>query len=98
MTPVHNDPFVPLTAAAPKAGERQEFRVTVVRQPEGVQPFRSLEPKAPAAAGAAAAPRGPGCEPRVSVQREAERVTGIRVQCTCGQVIDLACVYQEPAK
>ena len=32
-------------------------------------------------------------EPRVSLQREGERVTGIRVECACGQVIELACSY-----
>jgi len=95
MTPVENEPFVPLTTTVPRSGEHREFRVTVVSQPERVQPFRSLDSKAAAATGRAATPRGPGCEPRVSVQREGDRVTGIRVQCTCGQAIDLACVYPD---
>ncbi len=38
------------------------------------------------------------CEPRISLQREGDRVNGIRIQCTCGQVIDLACVYESPTK
>jgi hypothetical protein len=35
------------------------------------------------------------CEPRVTVQRDGNRVTHLRIQCTCGQVMDLACVYDE---
>jgi len=32
-------------------------------------------------------------DPVVSVQRSGDSVISIRVQCGCGQVIDLACVY-----
>jgi len=35
-------------------------------------------------------------EPRVSVQRDGDRVTHLRIQCTCGQILDLACVYDAP--
>jgi len=34
------------------------------------------------------------CEPRVTLQRDGGRVSSIRVQCSCGQVIELACVYE----
>ena len=37
------------------------------------------------------------CEPKVSLQRDGNRVTGIQVQCSCGQVIELACVYEVTA-
>ena len=30
---------------------------------------------------------------RVVVKREGDKVTGIHIQCSCGQLIDLACVY-----
>jgi len=33
------------------------------------------------------------CEPQVLLQREGERITSIRIQCSCGQVLDLACDY-----
>ena len=36
-------------------------------------------------------------EPRVSVQRDGDRVTHLRIQCTCGQILDLACVYDAPS-
>jgi hypothetical protein len=32
----------------------------------------------------------------VTVQREGDRVTHLRVQCTCGQIMDIACVYDAP--
>ena len=32
-------------------------------------------------------------KPVITLQRTGEVVTSIRVQCGCGQVIDLACVY-----
>ena len=31
--------------------------------------------------------------PTVTLQREGDRITGIRVECSCGQVIELACSY-----
>ena len=32
-------------------------------------------------------------KPSVTLQREGDVVTGIRIQCGCGRVIELACVY-----
>jgi len=86
MTLLRTESFVPLTNA-PASGERREFRVTLIPQPGQPLPFQP-----------AAAPAGKPCEPRVSVQREGDRITGIRVQCSCGQVMDLACVYEPEAK
>ena len=82
-----------MTASVP--GDVQDSRVKVLSEAESAQ---SLKPLAVASAPApgAAAPRGiTGCEPRVSVQREGDRVMSISIQCTCGQVVDLACLYQE---
>lgn len=31
--------------------------------------------------------------PQVTLQRDGDRVTRIRVQCSCGQVAELECVY-----
>lgn len=89
------DAFVPLTTA-PISDERREFRVTVIPQAGQSRTFHSLEQLAPA-------PDSPAnhkkvCEPRVSVQRDGDRVSGIRIQCNCGQVMDLACHYEEPAR
>jgi hypothetical protein len=93
---MNNLEFVPLTAVAPKSGERQEYSVTVLAQSERTETFKLLE-SAPtaAAAGGAAVRHGKTCEPQVAIQREGDQVSGIRIQCGCGQVIELACVYKE---
>jgi hypothetical protein len=95
MTPTPTDSFVPLTTAAPRSGERQDYSVTVLAQSDHTQTFKLLE-SAPAAAASSTSGRGKPCDPRVSIQREGDQVSSIRIQCGCGQVIDLACVYQEP--
>jgi len=91
MTPTQTEPFVPLTPAAPRSGERPEYTVTVLPPSAHTQTFKLLE-----SAHRAAVRPGKTCDPRVSLQRDGDQVSGIRIQCGCGQVIDLACVYQEP--
>jgi len=47
-------------------------------------------------AAALAAPPAPAqnCPPpKVTLQRQGEVVSGIRIQCGCGRVIELSCVY-----
>ena len=98
MTSTQTEPFIPLSNAAVKAGERQEFSVTVVTQAERVQMFKPLETEAANDASAPGTHHGKTCDPRVSIQRDGDVVTGLRIVCGCGQVIDLACLYQEPNK
>ena len=97
MTPQRTQTFVPLTAAS-ALPERRDYSVTVIpgagKKPE--KNFQSLEPLRPAVA--PAVDENKTCEPRVSVQRDGDRVTHLRIQCTCGQVMDLACLYENPAK
>jgi hypothetical protein len=97
MTLQRTEPFVPLTTALP-SGENREFRVTVIPQNGIAQPFQSLEQIATGAAEGSSPNGKKNCEPRLSLQRDGERVTNIRIQCICGQTLDLACVYDEPAK
>lgn len=93
MKPTQTEPFVPLTAAATRPGEAAEYRVNVVSQPGHTQSFRPLTAEATPVSNNAAAHPNKTCEPRVSIQREGDQVTGIRIHCGCGQVIDLACIY-----
>ena len=96
MTLIRTEPFVPLLSKAPSSsGERADFQATIVSQPEQAQKFQSIE-STPFPSGTAAGARA-NCEPRVTLHRDGERVAGIRVECSCGQVIDLACVYQPEA-
>ncbi len=96
MTLLRTESFVPLTAAPAPPG-RREFNVAVIRPDATAENFQSLEPLRTESAHPSAAKKI--CEPRVTVQRDNGRVTHLRVQCTCGQVLDLACNYDAaPAK
>jgi hypothetical protein len=53
--------------------------------------FTSLNTKASPPAPATAAE---ACsKPTVTLQKNGDIVSGIRVQCGCGQVVELACIY-----
>jgi hypothetical protein len=97
MTLQRIEPFVPLTAATP-SHENREFRVTVISQAGLAHPFQTLEQAASATTENTSPIGKRNCEPRLTLQRDGERVTSIRIQCTCGQMMDLACVYDEPPK
>jgi len=92
MTPPKIDQFVPLLATLPSA-DRREFQITVIPQGQQPQSFQSLHSGAGSAGGSKK-----NCEPSLSVQRENGRITRITVQCSCGQTIDLDCVYDEAIK
>jgi hypothetical protein len=92
MNLTRDESFVPLTPAGAPANERPDYRVTVRTHPENVQPFHSFGQNATTPAAGASA----NLEPRLTFQRDGERITAIRLQCTCGHVIELDCVY-EPA-
>ena len=92
MTLLRTESFVPLTTL-PASGEPREFRVTVIPKAGQTHPVHSLEQTAPSPSGFVPG-AGKSCEPRVSLQSEGDRITNIRVQCACGQVMDLACVYE----
>ena len=83
-----NEPFVPLSKNAMPGQNRTDFRVSIVSDAENSRPFQPL--------GHASGKIGAGvpCEPHVTLQRDGGRVSAIRIQCSCGQVIELACVYE----
>jgi len=98
------DSFVPLSAA-PAPSAPREFRVAILNghdhgkeenaaQKAGFQTLEAPRPSAFTAVGSAEKKIG---EPRVTVQRDGDRITHLRIQCTCGMVMDLACVYDAPA-
>lgn len=78
-----NEPFVPMQPAAKSSPSRSDFRVAIVSGAENLRPFQPL--------GQAGHPG----EPRVTLQRDGGRVSAIRVQCSCGQVIEIECVYEK---
>ena len=94
MTLHRTESFVPLTTL-PNSGEQREFRIAIVPRSEQSQPLQSLDQPEPPPSGSGA---GKICEPRVFLQCDGDRVTNIRVQCSCGQIMDLACVYEAATK
>ena len=97
MTLQKTESFVPLTKKA-TTDESREFRVTVIPQANQKQSFQTLEPSAfkPAEAGCLNGKKHG--EPHLTLQRDGDRITNIRIQCGCGQVMELACVYDAPSK
>ena len=53
--------------------------------------FAPLRAHAPAVCADAGSPSSR--EPVVTLQKDGDRVIGIRIECGCGQVIELACSY-----
>jgi hypothetical protein len=79
--------FTPLVSATPASHDSM---------------FAAIQVKGVASTSAQAAAASPGnngagtgacSKPVVTLKRNGATVSGIRVQCGCGQVIDLACVY-----
>jgi hypothetical protein len=86
------DAFVPLLLSPGKTKENagSGFRLKVMPQPAAGAACHAPPPATPThppPAGHSSA------EPVVTVEKAGERITGIRIQCGCGQVIELACVY-----
>ena len=97
MTLQKTESFLPLTSATP-ANTNREFRITVVPQTDSAPPFKNL-----GQASTTAADGGPGhtnknCEPRLSLEHDGGRISNIRILCSCGQVMELACVYDESVR
>jgi hypothetical protein len=87
--------FAPLVLPA-RSSDQAAFTplaLTVVKGATGVAPAFAGAPKAvhPGPPN----PGAPACAPVVTLQRSGDLISGIRIQCSCGQVIELNCVYGE---
>ncbi len=90
MTKTASDPFVPFgpgTFGARSGAPSPNLKV--VPKEAGAESFSPFSPNAGGHAHGAA---GAG-QPTITLQKEGDRVVGIRVECGCGQVIELACSY-----
>jgi hypothetical protein len=85
-----SDQFTPLAIGSlPPAGPSAETGAKSAAPVPAPSPFAALPP----ASGAASAPEAHD-KPQVTLLRNATGVvTGIRVQCSCGRVTELNCVY-----
>lgn len=91
-------PLTPQLAANPKPAGAP----SAPSKPSALTPFRSLDQLLQASAAStdaampAPAPSGDPCAgqpPTIELQRQNGQITGIRVQCACGRVTQLECVY-----
>lgn len=85
-----NEPFVPLSKANAPGQSRSDLRIAIVTEPEKLRTFQPLGQSGNKTSASSQ------CEPRMTLQRDGDRISTIRIQCTCGQVIELACIYQVP--
>jgi hypothetical protein len=83
-----SDTFTPLVTTPVSSGEAGMFLLKVLPQAEAKAVFEPL------AGAARPEPPAKSCAPpSVTLQRQGEMVSGIRIECGCGQVIELACVF-----
>jgi len=82
------DPFVPFVTAPISQGDMARFQLKVLPQHEAKAVFEPL-----ANGGQPAQPAKTCGQPSVTLQRQGEVVSAIRIECGCGQVIELACAY-----
>ena len=94
MTLLNTEHFKPLSPET-DARPREDFRVSVVPNANAARSILSAANPSPAAM-ETGVHGTKTCEPRVSLQRDGDRITHIHVQCACGQTLELACVYDEP--
>jgi len=72
-----NDQFIPLVPPH-SAAESAVLGQTL-------QPLQAL--------GSTTHPAHPANSPKITLKRDGDRITHINVVCSCGQVVELACVY-----
>lgn len=79
----------------PRSGDRAGFVPGMPGALTPTDPTASSTPHAGAPSATVVAPRAHAEHPKpvVSLRREGDKVVGIRVECTCGSVIELDCVY-----
>ena len=80
-----SEPFVPfsLKALPVRSGAKSEPVITGAKDAKAFQPFADDVHLGSATSGA--------CEPHITLEKDGDRITRIRVQCPCGSIIDLAC-------
>jgi hypothetical protein len=82
-------PFVPFLK--PRAATAATPAVVATDSAAASAAFTALS--AGAAPAACAHAPTPGEQPVVTLEKDGDRVTHVRIQCTCGQVIELDCAY-----
>ncbi len=81
--------FTPVSAAVPAGSPAQAGSAPGPADPKAARTFR---PITCGTAHGSAPPLVTG-EPKVTLERDGDRITSIKIQCGCGHVIELACAY-----
>ena len=81
--------FTPITAAAMAEPSTQAGSPAKPADPKALRTFRPIT----AGAAPSSAPALVTGEPKVTLERDGDRITCIKIQCGCGHVIELACAY-----
>jgi hypothetical protein len=82
------DSFLPFVTAPITTGEPAMLQLKVLPQAEAAAIFEPM----PVSGRPEQSAKSCG-KPSVTLQRQGEVVSGIRIECGCGQVIELACAY-----
>ena len=95
-----NSPFTPLASGPaalpnPLAAAQPSAPATGVRKSASAADSKIAKTFRPISARTdpAAAPSAPEAEPKVTLEKDGDQVTQIKVQCGCGHIIELNCVY-----
>jgi len=89
-------PFTPLVVGSPGVAGGPKPSAAFATLGHGHESATGVVDAKPGAnpAPASASPAGISVEePRVTLQREGDRITGITIHCMCGQVLNLSCSY-----
>jgi hypothetical protein len=90
MIPSSTTEFVPFRPPPKSRATPIPNPLPIVQESPSFPAFSPLSLPHPAAC--AATPPS-NHSPIVTLRREGERVTGIRIQCSCGQILDLTCEF-----
>jgi hypothetical protein len=82
--------FIPFRPAPPSHVKPDPISLQILQTPPARPAFTPLTfPHNPACSDSPS----PKVSPTVTLRRDGDRVTGIRIECSCGQVLDLACEF-----
>ncbi len=91
------DAFAPLALpAGSRPADGAAFRLKVIPQAAAAPAFQPIQPASKtvvASPAPAAHSSHSSAAPKVTLQRDGDRVTHIRLECSCGEVFELACAY-----
>jgi hypothetical protein len=88
-------PFIPAAKTAARSSVQHAFAPLVSNssQTAAEHPASALSAMTLASESAVAPASTEPCAPKVTVQREADRITRIQIHCSCGELIEVDCQY-----